>query len=214
MKLNDQPVGVRQRLILYHGTSTARLRSVLAENRLSPTRYLEMRGGDLSISTGKVSLTTEPSVAEKWAHLAAVTDTHDHFSHDSSGVVLKLDGERLVELGYDLKHFSDPIWGEGQCDCENEIACWEEIDPLDEVLITIEPGVLVMVEPIPSEFVKVPKELPLRAPVLLRRCRRRVARRRLGHDLLPLKEVTALRRAIIHAGQLRNSSASLQGNQK
>jgi hypothetical protein len=198
MKLNDQPVGDGQHLILYHGTSTARFKSILAENRLGTSRYLELLGAHPSISPWKVALTTERSVADYWADVAVWTDRfhrsteHDRFSHDGSGVgvVLKLDGERMVELGYDLKHFREYDW-------ENEIACWEDIDPLNEVLIAIEPAV----EPISPEMVELLEESPPppQAPAALRRCRRRVAKR-LGHDTPPLKEVTALRRAIIHGG--------------
>ena len=34
---------------------------------------------------------------------------------------------------------SDPYWGEGECDWENEIECWDDIEPLDEVLMAVEP---------------------------------------------------------------------------
>jgi hypothetical protein len=52
---------------------------------------------------------------------------------------LVIDGEGLVAEHYDLTDFSDIVWGDGKCDWENEIACWDDIDPLDEVLIAIEP---------------------------------------------------------------------------
>ena len=54
-------------------------------------------------------------------------------------MVLVLDGEELLALNYDLAEFSDPIWGDGECDWEKEIECWDDIDPLDEVLIRVEP---------------------------------------------------------------------------
>lgn len=40
-----------------------------------------------------------------------------------------------MALRYNVTGFSDPIHGERECDWENEIVCWEDIDPLDEVLI-------------------------------------------------------------------------------
>jgi hypothetical protein len=54
-------------------------------------------------------------------------------------VVLVLDGEGLLALNYNLVPFSDPYWGEGECDWENEIECWDDIEPLDEVLMAVEP---------------------------------------------------------------------------
>jgi hypothetical protein len=50
-----------------------------------------------------------------------------------------LDGEELLALDYNLVPFSDPYWGEGECDWENEIECWDNVEPLEEVLIAIEP---------------------------------------------------------------------------
>jgi hypothetical protein len=64
-------------------------------------------------------------------------------------VVLVLDGEGLLELNYDLSTFSDPYRGEGECDWENEIACWDDIEPLDEVLMAVEPV------PVPPERYRV-----------------------------------------------------------
>jgi hypothetical protein len=40
---------------------------------------------------------------------------------------------------YNLVPFSDPYWGEGECDWENEIECRDDIEPLEEVLIVVEP---------------------------------------------------------------------------
>jgi len=50
-----------------------------------------------------------------------------------------LDGEGLLVLNYNLVPFSDPVWGDGECDWENEIECWDDIKPLDEVLMAVEP---------------------------------------------------------------------------
>ena len=116
------------RWILYHGTSTARLRRILADGilRISPT-------GDR-----KVSLTTERSVAEYFACNAVFGDERNYRGEESKPVVLALDGEGLLELNYDLTPFNDPVYGEGECEWENEIACWADIE-LDEILIGVEP---------------------------------------------------------------------------
>ena len=129
MKQNEQHAYDGSRWVLYHGTSTARLKRSLEDGRLRTS------------GTGdpKISLTTKRSVAEYWACHAVYGDRHDRPDEDSSEVVLVLDGEGLLELNYDLNAFNDPIWGEGECDWENEIACWDDIEPLEEVLIAIEP---------------------------------------------------------------------------
>jgi hypothetical protein len=54
-------------------------------------------------------------------------------------MVLTIDGEHLQALLYQLDSYSDPVWGDGECNWENEIACWDNIDPLDEVLIEVAP---------------------------------------------------------------------------
>jgi hypothetical protein len=115
--------------ILYHGTSTARLRHILEEDCLR-----KANAGDQ-----KVALTTEKSVAEYFACNAVFGDKHDRPNEESTGVVLVLDGEGLYALNYNLVPFSDPYWGEGECDWENEIECWDDIEPLEEVLMAVEP---------------------------------------------------------------------------
>jgi hypothetical protein len=128
MKPNERPVGEGSRWVLYHGTSTARLKRICQEGRLRTSQP-----GD-----PKIALTTERSVAEYFACVAVSGDRHDRPDEESSGVVLVLDGEGLIALNYDLLEFRDHIWGEGECDCENEIACWNDIEPLGEVLISVE----------------------------------------------------------------------------
>jgi hypothetical protein len=126
---NDQHPYEGSRWVLYHGTSTARLKRILEDGRLRTS------GTD----DPKISLTTERSVAEYWAYLAVFGDRRNRPGEDSGEVVLVIDGEGLLELNYDLSAFSDPIWGESECDWENEIACWDDIEPLEEVLIAVEP---------------------------------------------------------------------------
>lgn len=116
--------------VLYHGTSTYRLTNILRENRLCRS------------STGddhKVSLTPDRAVAVYFADIAVFGDRHDHPDEDSHPVVVMLDGGGLDELQYEMGKYSDPVWGESECDWEQEIACWDDIEPLDEVLIGIQP---------------------------------------------------------------------------
>ena len=117
-------------LALYHGTSTHRLKGILRENclRVSET------GDD------KVALTPDRAAAEYFAHLAVVGDRELHGipEDETHQVVLEFDGDALIEEGYDLQRYSDPVWGEGECDWEKEIACWQDIKPVEEVLIGIQ----------------------------------------------------------------------------
>jgi hypothetical protein len=92
-----------------------------------------------TIGDQKIALTTERSVAEYFACNAVFADKHDYPDEDSTGVVHMLDGEELLALNYDLAEFRDPIWGDGGCDWENEIECRDDIEPLEEVLIRVDP---------------------------------------------------------------------------
>jgi len=87
----------------------------------------------------KIALTTERSVAQYWACVSVFSDSRDHSGEESAAVVLVLDGARLLTHNYDLTEFSDDFWGEGECDWENEIACWDDIGPFNEFLIATEP---------------------------------------------------------------------------
>jgi len=129
MTQNEQHLYEVSGWVLYHGTTTYRLRSILADDQLRRA----------AVGDQKIALTTERSVAEYFACNAVSADKHDHREEESSPVVLVLDGEGLLALNYNLVPFSDPIWGEGECDWENEIECWDDIKPLDEVLIAVEP---------------------------------------------------------------------------
>ena len=116
---------------LYHGTSTYRLRGILREDTLR----VSSTGDDQ-----KVALTPVRPVAEYFARNAVFGDRHvfpvpsDEETHP---VVLELDGDALIAEHYDLQRYSDPVWGEGQCDWENEIACWQDIESLGDVLLQI-----------------------------------------------------------------------------
>ena len=126
---NDQHPYGGSRWVLYHGTSTARLKRILEDGRLRKA----------TVGDQKIALTTERSVAEYFACNAVSADNHDHPDAESSPVVLVLDGAGLLVLNYKLVPFSDPIWGDGECDWENEIECWDDIEPLEEVLMAVEP---------------------------------------------------------------------------
>lgn len=87
----------------------------------------------------KVALTPDRSVAEYFAQVAVSgdRDLHGIPEEETRPVVLELDGDGLIEQNYDLQRHSDPVWGEGACDWEQEVACWGDIGSLDEVLIEI-----------------------------------------------------------------------------
>jgi hypothetical protein len=129
MTQNERHPYEGSRWVLYHGTSTARLKRILADGRLRRATSGDQR----------IALTTERCVAEYFACNAVFADKHDHPGEESSAVVLVLGGEGLLALNYNLIPFSDPVWGDGECDWENEIECWDDIEPLDEVLMAVEP---------------------------------------------------------------------------
>ena len=122
------------RWILYHGTSSYRLTQILNDNRLN----LAQSGAP------KLSLTPERSVAEYFACNAVSGDRRDHPREESEPVLLALDGEGLMALMYALEDDTDE--GE-EYEWENEIACWDPIDPLDEVLIDVEAVPLKRAQP-------------------------------------------------------------------
>jgi hypothetical protein len=88
----------------------------------------------------KLALTPDRRVAGYFARLAAgpYGDGRNAPGEESKPVVLVLDGEGLALFNYDLRPYSDPCWGEGECDWENEIACYRDIVCLDEMLIAVE----------------------------------------------------------------------------
>lgn len=110
---------------LYHGTTEMRLENILAEDRLRVK----------TVGPRKLALTTERSVAEYFACNAKYDDWHRGSDSEGNPVVLTLDGEVLLRHAYLLEGYSDPVWGEGKCSWENEIACWYDIDPLKGVLL-------------------------------------------------------------------------------
>jgi hypothetical protein len=121
------------RWVLYHGTSTLRLQSILRENRLR---------GEGSGPT--VSFTTDLSVAEYFACRAVAFDEENYAGSDPDGVVLTIDGERLL---HEERQLFAPIselrglgavakeWDPHNWDFENELLLEEDLAPLSPFLI-------------------------------------------------------------------------------
>jgi hypothetical protein len=109
-------------------TTTLRLKSILEENRL--------RRAPMGVKA--VSLTVSKKVAEYFACNSLFGDRHDRPALESAPVVLVLNGELMLAEEYELEYESDDCWGEGECDWENEIACWDDISPLSNVLLGVE----------------------------------------------------------------------------
>jgi hypothetical protein len=124
-----------QKIKVYICTKASDAEAAKADPNLEVVQAEELADGQLRLETDpepripKVALTTERSVAEYWACLAAADDQHNHPDAESRGVVLVLNGERLLELDLDLIHEEDS-W-------QNAIGCWDEIFPLADVLIGV-----------------------------------------------------------------------------
>jgi hypothetical protein len=95
---------------LYHGTTAKRLAKIEADGtiRIAP------------IGVAVVSMTATPEIA---AFFAKVSNDYDK----SKPVILEIDDEALIRDGFVLEPFSDPIWGEGSCDWEQETICETDI---------------------------------------------------------------------------------------
>ena len=119
----------RQPWLLYHGTTTLHLQQIRQDNALRVSPAVEK----------KVALTADRSVAECASLSAVVRDFHDRPGESTRPVILVLDGEALVGLRYVLEVYSDNTFGEGEFDWEDELASKEDIEPLHEVLVRIDP---------------------------------------------------------------------------
>jgi hypothetical protein len=86
-----------------------------------------------------LALTTERSVAVYWACRAALADRRDRPEEESKPVVLVLNGERLLEEDHPLGEFDNHFWDDEEDDVNYGIACLQDIDPLEAVLIATEP---------------------------------------------------------------------------
>jgi len=120
--------GSSPRIVLHHGTTSFRWRSMMREDRLriAPT------------GVRVVSMTTEWKVAAYFARNSLAADLSEiGRSKANEAVVLTLDAKTLFECGYPLIRFSDPIWDRGKCDWEREVACLGDIQPLSAVLISV-----------------------------------------------------------------------------
>ena len=107
MRQNEEHLYEGSGWVLYQGTTTYRLRSILKDGRLS-------RQG---IGEQKISLTRERSVAEYWACVSTSADRSSRNripqGQDAVPTILVLDGEKLLALGYKLVPFSDTYHGQG-----------------------------------------------------------------------------------------------------
>ena len=120
--------------MLYHGTSTPRLKLILEENCLR-------RQGFGGFPNPKVSFTPERYGTEYWAKVSAAADRDPRNrvpdGADAAPVVLVFDAEVLAGK-YTLVPYRDPIWGGGECDWECELYSRRRIKPLRKVLVSIE----------------------------------------------------------------------------
>ena len=114
--------------LFYHGTSTVRLKGILAENCLRRSRS----------GIPKVSLTPLREVAEHWGHMSVSADRHPNNRVPDGAaampVVLVLDAKVLAS-NYTLVLYHEP----GIFDWEFELYSRRNIKPLHEVLIAVEP---------------------------------------------------------------------------
>ena len=74
-----------------------------------------------------VCLSSRYKPALYWASLSALDDNSDPF-------VLRIGAKELLENGYTLMPYSDPVWGEGKCDWEYEVRIEKKIHPLSDVM--------------------------------------------------------------------------------
>lgn len=87
--------------LLFHGTSSARLNSIIAAGQIDPAP-----SGDRHVSMSEC-----PEVAAYFANIAALED------EDSMPVILVINADKV-----DAHPFSSNVWGEGECDWEREMA--------------------------------------------------------------------------------------------
>jgi len=116
---DDQPAERRTRLPLYHGTSLGRAKEIIYDGCLR-------RRDDPDDPS--VSLTVDRGAAEYFACLAAGRDGQEGWPK-CAPVVLEIDGFALQARFYDLCPGTQ-AW---------EVECRDDIEPLDEFLITAEP---------------------------------------------------------------------------
>ncbi len=105
-------------MILYHGTSDKRLRRILKMDMLETQEF-----------HSSICFSTRYKPAHYWSNLSALDD-------ESVPVILKLNAIKLLEEGYDLFPYSDPVYGEGICDWEYEVRVIDDIHPLSMFLIS------------------------------------------------------------------------------
>lgn len=102
-------------LILFHGTSARRFALIMHAGTINP-----------GFSGNRhVSLTPSFGVACVWADSASSCSDYE----EGLPIVLSIDARGLIYRGFpDIEPFSDPVWGEGECDWEQEVACHGPIE--------------------------------------------------------------------------------------
>jgi hypothetical protein len=110
---------------LYHGTDTVSLRTIQTGNVLQPG------------NTGGISTTSDQRVAMFWAEMACFRQRREG-DPSAKPVVLILDPFSIEDDGYDIYLFSDPVWGEGLCDWEQEERINGALENLDTYIIEVQ----------------------------------------------------------------------------
>lgn len=123
---------------LYHGTSIRAALRILQHGRILLPEY-----GNAVISTSP-----DRSVSEYWADLQAQCDEREavggragkmlEASLGSRGAIFTLSRSGLLAAGLRPTEFSDPCWGEGECDWEQEEAIDGEIPLTPDILVMVE----------------------------------------------------------------------------
>jgi len=103
--------------ILFHGT-TARRWQGIQEDRL-------LRVAPLGVNA--VSMSDDPRVALYFARMAVYVELSERLGLNAEPIILAVDAKALLSEGYKLERFSDPIWGQGNCDWEREVVCWTDV---------------------------------------------------------------------------------------
>lgn len=117
--------------ILFHGTSTRRWRRIQKDGllRVAP------------VGLRVISMSEDPRVALHFAEMAVFGDRYDSPRCRTGPIILAVNAKALLSKGYELVRLSDPVWGEGACDWELEVASRINV-PLDFVMETNLTGIL------------------------------------------------------------------------
>ena len=101
---------------LYHGTSSYYHEMIKADGVLRCAPH-----GDQHVSFSR-----DKSIAAKAAQ-TSVDIVNSDFDANATPVILKTSSEALKGAGLRHALFSSMVWGEGNCDHEQEIACYDDV---------------------------------------------------------------------------------------